>query len=184
MKQAKWKGNDDENISLWKKKQNKQNCLLTRADRISLEFLSCFMARKDFSQLSPTTFILSLSFSFFFSNCCWRSAITRGMIIKRERERETSEWVAVTFQFGLFVRLELVWQSIIVDVFPAAAAFFVWTLYICLAYIHLLILFLFFLISSVMFSGVRQTCNCVCALRVEMMGNDEKTCTNTRNKSR
>ena len=31
-----------------------------------------------------------------------------GMIIKRERERETSEWVAVTFQFGLFVRLELV----------------------------------------------------------------------------
>ena len=54
-----------------------------------------------------------------------------GMIIKRERERETSEWVAVTFQFGLFVRLELVWQSIIVDVFPAAAAAaFLFELYI------------------------------------------------------
>jgi hypothetical protein len=62
MKQITWKGNDDENqISLFEKK----NCLLTRADRISLEFLSCFMARKDFSQLSPTTFFfLSLSFSF------------------------------------------------------------------------------------------------------------------------
>jgi hypothetical protein len=40
---------------------------LTRADRISLEFLSCFMARKDFSQTySGTHFSFSLILSDFF----------------------------------------------------------------------------------------------------------------------
>jgi hypothetical protein len=35
----------------FKKPTKNKNCLLTRADRISLEFLSCLMVRKDFSQL-------------------------------------------------------------------------------------------------------------------------------------
>ena len=71
MKQTKKKLNEKEmttTTSPTKKKNKKKNCLLTRADRISLEFLSCFMARKDFSQLSPTTFFsfsLILFFVFF-----------------------------------------------------------------------------------------------------------------------
>jgi hypothetical protein len=56
----------------FKKPTKNKNCLLTRADRISLEFLSCLMVRKDFSQLFSGddifVFRLSLSWSLFKKN--------------------------------------------------------------------------------------------------------------------